>query len=119
MLPILGRTVMADKAWKQRERKIATMFKGVRNALSGGNSKVTRADVIRLDSNGQVDNSFPLFVEAKLRKKHTVVTLYDDTAVLAKKEKKIPVVVLAEKNRPGVWIVCRPEHMKAILEEME
>ena len=37
---------MADKAWKKRERDVASYFKGVRTPLSGGNGKVTRADVI-------------------------------------------------------------------------
>ena len=46
--------------------------------LSGGNGKVTRADVIHDD----------LFIECKLRAKHTVVSLWDDTAKLAKTEGK-------------------------------
>ena len=37
---------MPDKAWKKRERDVATYFKGTRTPLSGGNGKVTRADVI-------------------------------------------------------------------------
>ena len=37
---------MSDKAWKQRERKVADFFGGQRTPLSGGNGKITRADVI-------------------------------------------------------------------------
>ena len=37
---------MPDKAWKKRERDVAGFFDGQRTALSGGNGKVTRADVI-------------------------------------------------------------------------
>ena len=86
---------MPDKAWKKRERDVAGYFNGIRTSLSGGNSKVTRADVIH-DS---------LFIECKLRAKHTVVSLWDDTAKLAKLEGKTPVIALCEKNRPGFWIM--------------
>jgi hypothetical protein len=54
---------MGDKAWKQRERQVAAYFGGERTALSGGNGKITRADVIHDD----------LFIECKLRAKHSVV----------------------------------------------
>ena len=65
---------MPDKAWKKRERDVAQYFNGKRTPLSGGNGKVTRADVIHDD----------LFIECKLRAKHTVVSLWDDTAKIAK-----------------------------------
>ena len=86
---------MPDKAWKKRERDVAGYFNGMRTALSGGNSKVTRADVIH-DS---------LFIECKLRAKHTVISFWDDTAKLAKLEGKTPVIALCEKTRPGFWIM--------------
>jgi len=57
-------------------------------------------------------------VEAKLRAKHSVVTLFDETAVLAKREDKTPVVSLAEKCRPGFWIMCRPEDLAQVAAEM-
>ena len=69
---------MPDKAWKNRERLVSRFFGGIRNALSGINSKVTHSDVIH-DS---------LFIECKLRAKHSAVKLWDDTKVLADKEKK-------------------------------
>ena len=77
---------MPDKAWKNRERLVARFFGGVRNALSGINSKVTHSDVVH-------DN---LFIECKLRAKHSAVKLWDDTKVLADKEKKTPVIALCE-----------------------
>ena len=86
---------MADKAWKKRERDVANYFNGQRTPLSGGNGKITRADVIHDD----------LFIECKLRAKHTVVTLWDDTAKLAKVENKIAVIALCEKYRPGFWLM--------------
>lgn len=110
---------MPDKAWKKRERNAAKLFNGVRPALSGINSKITGADAIRINKDGTIDNEFPLFVEVKLRKKHTVVTLYDETAAKAKKEKKTPVIILAEKNRPGFWIMCKAKDLQLIAKEMD
>lgn len=74
-------------------------FHGQRTPLSGGNSGHTRADVIH-------DR---LFIEVKLRQKHTAVTLRDETNALADREGKTPVVVLCEKNRPGFWIMVHSE----------
>ena len=95
---------MPDKAWKNRERLVAKFFGGVRNALSGINSKVTHSDVVH-DS---------LFIECKLRAKHTAVSLWDDTAKLAKDEGKTPVIALCEKNRPGFWIMVHSDDLKKI-----
>ena len=61
---------MPDKAWKKRERDVANYFNGKRTPLSGGNGKVTRADVIHED----------LFIECKLRAKHTACLLYTSDA---------------------------------------
>ena len=57
---------MPDKAWKKRERDVANYFNGKRTPLSGGNGKVTRADVIHEE----------LFIECKLRAKHTAISLW-------------------------------------------
>ena len=98
---------MADKAWKRREREVASFFNGQRTPLSGGNSKVTRADVIHKN----------LFIECKLRAKHAVISLWDETAKIAKTEEKIPVVVLCEKNRPGFWIMVHSNDLKELKEK--
>ena len=97
---------MPDKAWKNRERLVSRFFGGVRNALSGINSKITHSDVIH-------DN---LFIECKLRAKHTVVSLWDETAKLAKLEGKIPVIALCEKNRPGFWVMVHSSDLSKIKE---
>ena len=97
---------MGDKAWKRREREVARFFNGERNGLSGGNSKVTRADVIHKN----------LFIECKLRAKHSVVSLWDETAKIAKTEEKTPVVVLCEKNRHGFWIMVHSDDLKQLEE---
>lgn len=92
---------MSDKFWKQRERQIANFFHGKRTPLSGGNSGHTRADVIH-------DR---LFIEIKCRKKFSVISLWDATKKLATKEGKTPVVCLAEKHRPGFWILIHSDDL--------
>ena len=100
---------MPDKAWKNRERLVSRFFGGVRNALSGINSKVTHSDVIH----------DKLFIECKLRAKHSAVKLWDETKVLADKEKKTPVIALCEKNRPGFWIMVHSDDFEKVSEEID
>jgi hypothetical protein len=95
---------MADKAWKAFERRVSGFFGGERNPLSGGNGKHTRADVIHPD----------LFIECKQRASHAVLRTWDEADKQAKKENRLPVVVLGEKNRPGFWIVCKEEDFLAV-----
>jgi hypothetical protein len=95
---------VADKAWKARERKCSKWFGTTRTALSGGNSKITRSDSLHSAA----------FIEVKLRKKHTVITLWDETKKLADEEKKIPIIALCEKNRPGFWLMFHEKDAKEI-----
>ena len=96
---------MTDRStWKKRERQIAAFFGGKRTPLSGGNSGGTRGDVIHPS----------LYVEAKLRKKHSVVSLWDDTAKQAKKEGKIPVICLCEKNRKNFWVLVHSDDLAEV-----
>ena len=92
---------MGDKAWKQRERNVAKFFGGVRTPLSGGNGKITRADVIHES----------LFIECKLRAKHTAITLWDETKKIADTENKTPVIALCEKNLKGFWIMVHSDDL--------
>lgn len=89
---------MSDKAWKAFERRVASYFGGVRCPVLGSD---TNADV----------NHDKLFIECKQRKKHSVVTLWDDTKRRAVKEEKVPVICLSEKNRPGFWIVVHSDDL--------
>ena len=98
---------MPDKAWKRREREVASFFNGQRTPLSGGHGKVTRADVIHNK----------LFIECKLRAKHTVVSLWDETSKLAKGEDKTPVIALCEKNRPGFWVMVHSSDLEKLINE--
>ena len=99
---------VADKTWKARERSVAAMFGTERTPLSGGNGKQTRSDTLHPR----------LFIEHKHRKKHSVIGLYDETKAMAQTEGKTPVVTLSQHNRPGVLIICAPEHITAIAEEL-
>lgn len=93
------------KTWKSRERKIASFFGTKRTPLSGGNSGQTRADTLHER----------LFIEAKHRKAHSVVTLWRATKEKASKEKKLPVVALSEHNKPGFWVLVHSSDIEEVL----
>ena len=94
----------ARRTWKKRESNVANFFQGERTPLSGGNSKITRSDVIHDE----------LYIECKLKKKHSVISLWDATAELAKKEGKTPVIALCEKQRPGFWIMVHSNDLEKL-----
>ncbi len=93
--------------WKQRERQIALYFGTKRTPLSGGNSRHTRSDSLHPR----------LFVESKLRVKHSAVSLWRKTADLARAEGKTPVIALCEKHRPGFWIMVHSSDLQAVASE--
>ncbi len=85
-----------SKYWKAREREAAAFFGTRRTPLSGGNSgHGTRSDTLHPD----------IFVEVKVRKRSAIYSLYLATKALAKKENKVPILVIAQKNHPGFLIV--------------
>ncbi len=90
---------MADKCWKAFERRVARFFKTERNALSGGNSKLTRSDTLHPT----------LFIECKQRERFAAIRTWDEAKKLATPEKKTPVVCLSERNRPGFWILVHSD----------
>jgi hypothetical protein len=96
--------------WKASERRIARMFGAERNIGSGS---MGRKDKTSSDSTHDT-----LYIECKLREKHSAVSLYDDTAKKAKKEKKIPVVTLSEKKRPGFWVLVHIDHLPLVTAEL-
>ena len=98
----------ARSTWKASERRIAARFGSKRTPLSGGNSDHTRSDTLHPR----------LFVEAKLRPKHSAVTLWRGTAELAAKEGKIPVVCLTEKSKKGFWVLCHIDNLAAVASEL-
>lgn len=85
----------ARSTWKAAERRVAAYFGSTRTPLSGGNSKHTRSDTLSPD----------VFVETKYRAHSATASLFDKTAELARKEGKLPVVVLVTKRRKGFLVV--------------
>ena len=54
-----------------------------------------------------------------MKKKHTVITLWDETAKIAKVEGKTPVIALCEKNRPGFWVMVHSDDLKILKENYD
>lgn len=100
---------MPSKTWKTVERRIARFFGSERNPLSGGNGKLSRSDSIHPK----------LFIETKYRVTHTAVTLWRKTKKMAASEGKIPVICLAEKNRPGFWVLCHSDDLPDVAAEVD
>ena len=50
------------------------------------------------------------------KKKHAVISLWDDTKVLADAENKTPVIALCQKHRKGFWIVCHEDDLQKIID---
>ena len=48
------------------------------------------------------------------KKKHEVITLYDETKKLADAENKIPVIALCQKNRKGFWIIVHEDDLDKV-----
>lgn len=103
-LVVIIKQIMSDKVWKRRERQVATFFGTNRTPLSGGSSRHTRSDTLH-DS---------LFIECKHRKKHSAVKLWQETAELARKENKIPVVALSEKGKQGFYVLIHSSDLLAV-----
>lgn len=99
---------MADKAWKQAERRVAKMFGSTRRPLSGMNSRSGGRDDCMHDV---------LFIENKHSKSHAVWTLYTATREIANREKRIPVVTLTQHRSKGVLFVVHSEHLEILLRE--
>ena len=91
--------------WKSFERVVAKFFGTKRVPLSGSNS----------GHNTNSDSLHPtLYIECKVRQKSAVWSLFKDTEVKAKFEKKIPVVAIKQKGEQGYLLVIRPEDLGKI-----
>jgi len=90
----------ARGTWKARERKVAREFGTERTPLSGGGSRHTRSDSLHAK----------LYMEQKLREKHSAITLWRDTAKKAKavfRSKYLCVSLLRKEKRDGGWCATR------------
>ena len=52
-----------------------------------------------------------------MKKKHSVISLWDEAKKLALKEGKIPVVALCEKERPGFWVMVHSSDLEKLKKE--
>ena len=97
------------KSWKKLEQKVARLRGTERTPLSGGNSRQTRSDTL--------DDTF--FIECKLRKDPAIWNLYEQVEELAKKENKIPVLVIKKKGKHGELFIVNDRYFKAFIENWE
>ena len=96
--------------WKARERQAAAFWGCLRQRCSGSSG---RADCSRSDS-----THMTLFIETKLKANCATRTLFDETATLAKREKKTPVLMLSAKGKDGFLVVFHTRDRASILREM-
>lgn len=96
--------------WKRRERQAARLFGAERQPGSGSGG---RADQTRSDSTHP-----KLFIESKLRASSSVRTLWEKTNALARREGKVPVLMLYAKGKTGGLIVCHESDLAAVAAEL-
>src|SRR6516162_6993141 len=97
------------RTWQRSEGRAAALF-GCRRQVGSGSAG--RGDVTASDSTHPV-----LFVESKLRDRHTTRTLHDATKKLATKEGKTPVLALFDKQRHGCLIVVHSDDLMTVVAE--
>ncbi len=95
-----------SKAWKARETQAARFFGVERQPGSGCDFRLRGS---RSDTTHDV-----LYIEEKFRKAFAVFTLWRDTREKARREGKVPVVMLAEKFRPGQLLVVHMADLDAV-----
>lgn len=101
----------AKSTWKRVEQWAATFFGTKRVPLSGSNS----------GHNTSSDSLHPLiYIEAKYRNNDfAILNLFRDTEEKAILEKKIPLLVLKQKDFEGHVFVMRPEDLSLLSELKE
>ena len=103
---------MADKAWKQMERRIAGFFGALRVPGSGS---MGRRDLSRSDSTHE-----RLFIECKALQRFSVLNIWREAAKHAAAEGKLPVVALhalSRKEAGGDFLLIRTEDFDAVAAE--
>ena len=64
------------------------------------------------DTFSEISKRSPNLLIKKIeKKKHSVISLWDQTNKLAKEEDKTTVITLCQKHRPGFWIVCHEDDL--------
>ena len=101
---------MHKSTWKKREAAAAKLFGARRQRLSGSSG---RDDTSASDSTHE-----RLYVETKIRSSSSMISLYDKTREQAKREKKIPVLLLTTKGRAGFIIACDVADLALVAAEL-
>ena len=57
-----------------------------------------------------------LLVKKEEKKKHSVISLWDDTKKLADAENKTTVLALCQKHRKGFWIVVKETDLQKVID---
>jgi hypothetical protein len=97
-------------SWKRRERNAARLFGAQRQVLSGSCGRGER---------GRSDTTHDrLFIETKLRASSSVRSLWERTRELARRESKIPVLMLYAKGKPGGLVVVHESDLAAVAPEL-
>jgi hypothetical protein len=96
--------------WQRREREAARLFGVVRQPGSGSCGDPTRS---RSDSTHD-----RLYIETKLRASSAVRTLWEQTQAPARREGKLPVLMLYTKGKVGGLVVCHEMHLAAVAAEL-
>jgi len=81
--------------WKRLEGRLARFFHTRRRPLSGSNQGGGSDDIIHPR----------IYGSCKYAKRHTVFTLFKEEAAKARKEKKVPVLALGQKDSKGMLLV--------------
>ena len=93
--------------WKQRERQIADDFGTKRNPLSGSMAGHSSSDSL----------SETFYLESKLRAKPGGWNLFMDTRDKAKRENKIPIVILSKKYHKDKIAMVDYDFLLGLLEK--
>jgi hypothetical protein len=96
------------ETWKRAERIVARFF-GAERAPAGSNN---RPDRTSSDSTHE-----KLYIEVKYRERHTVWTLWNKVHEKAKREKKTPVLALADRTGRGRLLVVHELHFDKVASE--
>jgi hypothetical protein len=94
------------------EERAAELFGCSRQICSGSGANGRDGSDTGSDSTHRT-----LYIESKLRDRHAVRGLYDKTKKGAEKEKKVPVLALFDKNRPGFLLVVHSDDLAVVLAE--
>jgi hypothetical protein len=98
------------RTWQRKEQQAASLFGSRRKVLSGSSGR---------DDETRSDSVHPrLYIETKLRASSATRTLWEATRDLARREGKVPVLMLYGKGKVGALVVCHEGDLAAVAAEL-